>query len=132
MIRDTLAVALFLFVCLIAFITYKNKQDSQMRIDELQEVNNLLESQLGTVISVYEDVVQKTVELHGAQLAIDRQFNKQQEETRRLQSDVQEIKDWADSSLPSSIIGLRQRPAITGSNLYRSLSTGNALRAQSE
>lgn len=37
---------------------------------------------------------------------------------RRLQNDVQGIRDWADQPLPGAVIRMRQRPAITGSASY--------------
>ena len=130
--RNAMTVASIILILLSAFYIYKSRQANQEYIAELQEVNRLLENQIDTVIDIYEGMALQTFELRGTQQAIGSQLTKQQEETRRLQNDVQEIKEWADTALPADIIGLRQRPAITGADLYRSLSTSNAMRTQSE
>tara|TARA_R110000851_G_scaffold333531_1_gene514905 strand:+ start:80091 stop:80513 length:423 start_codon:yes stop_codon:yes gene_type:complete len=53
-----------------------------------------------------------------------------QQEIRRLQNDIEEVREWAKQSLPADIIRLRQRPATTGASGYgQSVSPGSAVRA---
>lgn len=102
------------------------------RVEGLLETQERLEDQLDSVAYLYEQNRRQTLDLLKAQQAVRKSLTEQQQETRRLQSEVQEIKEWADTALPTDIVGLRQRPAITGADFYRSLSSGNTLRAEPE
>ena len=57
-------------------------------------------------------------------LAADLQQNKaavlkQIKKLRQLENENQRYKDWANTPIPAAVIGLQQRPTITGSEHYR-------------
>lgn len=63
-------------------------------------------------------VHQQTQELLQAQQRVQSSLATRQTEIRRLQTDVQKIRDWADQPLPDDIQRLLQHPATTGAAGY--------------
>lgn len=100
---------------------------------------DMINAQSGAITQLIENV-DSVVELNRGQvegiemlLAANSQvqlsLNERQQEIRRLQSDVQEIRIWADQSLPADIVRLRERPAARGAaNYAKPVPTGSALR----
>lgn len=101
------------------------------RVEGLMEIQERLEDQLDSVVYIYEQNRQQTLDLLNAQQAIRKSLTGQQQETRRLQSEVQEIKEWAGGLLPADIVRLRQRPALTGVSAYSErLSSSDTMRVE--
>jgi len=66
-----------------------------------------------------------------AQQHVSRTLSNRTLEIRRLQDDVEEIRQWAGQPLPADVVRLRARPAVTGAHGYReSMPTGGAVRAE--
>lgn len=69
-------------------------------------------------------------ELLLSQSHVQSSLSARQQEIRRLQSDIKEIRDWADQPLPGDIVRLRQRPAARGASGYgQSVPAGGSVRA---
>lgn len=63
-----------------------------------------------------------------SQQQIQQNLSARQNEIRRLQTHVEEIRAWADTTLPFDIVRLRKRPAITGADGFSaSMSTSDTL-----
>lgn len=68
-------------------------------------------------------------ELLMAQGQVQSSLSARQQELRRLQNDVQEIRIWADQSLPADIVRLRQRSTARGAADYgQSVPASGAVR----
>lgn len=66
-----------------------------------------------------------------SQQKVSRTLSSRTLEIRRLQSDVEEIRQWADQPLPDHIVRLRTRRAITGAAGYSAaVPAGGAVRSQ--
>ena len=103
-------------ICGFTFFNENKKQ--KQRIEELQQTEKILKTHLDAITNLNKKNNWKTVELLAAQQAVQLSLSSQRAETRRLQSEVQEIKEWANNALPADIVRLRQRPAITGAGIY--------------
>nr|WP_165972538.1 hypothetical protein [Paracandidimonas soli] len=97
------------------------KQESAIKtaIDKLNQVQLIVEK---------NDVLMSA--MLGVQVEVNSRLSTRQQEIRRLQNDVAEIRQWADQQLPDDIVRMRQRPAATGARAYgQSVPAGSALRA---
>lgn len=69
--------------------------------------------------------------LRNQQAQLQQQLRHRQRTIEDLTHENEELRTWADVSLPDSARRLRQRPAITGAaDYYRHLSSSNALHAE--
>lgn len=83
--------------------------------------------------SSYMEVHYEAQRLAKEQNDIRGSVNRHQQEVRRLQNEVESIKDWADTALPGPIAGMRERPEITGAANYKDhLSARSTVRLKSE
>lgn len=118
-LREYALVGLILLSVSASFVSlYYRSALYEERVDGLLEIQERLEDHLDLVAYIYEQNRQQTLDLLNAQQAIRKSLTGQQQETQRLQNEVQEIKEWADNALPADIIRLRQRSAFTGASAY--------------
>lgn len=131
-LREYALVGLILLSVSASFVSlYYRSTLYEERVEGLLEIQERLEDQLDSVVYIYEQNRQQTLDLLNAQQAIRKSLTGQQQETRRLQSEVQEIKEWADGLLPTDIVRLRQRPALTGASAYSErLSSSDTMRVE--
>lgn len=105
-------------VIVFGFSAYSNNEHQKQRIGELSKINESYESVLSEMVQSQVKAREQTVRLLSTQEGIRVELAHRENEMRRLQTDVQEIKDWADTALPLDIKWLRQRPALTGASAY--------------
>ncbi len=79
-------------------------------------------AQLSTGIQALQDASTQTraqmADLLQAQQRVQATLSTRSAEIRRLQTDVQEIREWADQPLPAGIQRVLQQPATTGAAGY--------------
>jgi len=97
-------------------------QNQQSAIDAV--VDNL-----NTVVGLSEQSRDQMADLLSAQSNVSSVLSARQQEIRRLQNDVAEIRTWADQPLPADIVRMRQRPAARGAGDYgKSMPAGGSVR----
>lgn len=124
-----------LLVCSIVVVMWQQyrRLDLQQQIMDAQtEVNQQLMGALAEVISAQESSAELVTGLLHSQQSIQRGLSARTSEIRRMQSEVSEIRDWADRPLPDAIVRMRNRPDITGAAALNSaVPAGSAVHADS-
>lgn len=82
-----------------------------------EAIQSTLES-LNAVKGLAETSRDQMADLLTAQGQVQSSLSARQQEIRRLQSDVKEIRAWAEQPLPADIVRMRQRPAARGAGDY--------------
>lgn len=113
-----LAALLVCSVFVVMWQQYRQMGLQQRLMDVQTEVNERLISNLDNVVAVQEATADSVIELLQSQQSIQRNLSTRTTEIRRLQSEVSEIRDWADSPLPDAIARLRSRQGIAGATAY--------------
>lgn len=131
-IREYILAGILLLSIIVSFVSLHYRSALyEERVGVLLEIQKRLENQLDLVFYINEQNRQQTLDLLNAQQAVRKSLTAQQEQTRRLQNEVQEIKEWADSALPADIARLRQRPALKGASAYSErLPSSDTVRAE--
>lgn len=91
------------------------------RIGRLNEVINAQNNLISFVESSYERLQSNVAYLITTQEHVREGLYARQTEIARLQTEVAEIRDWANTPLPVDIERLRQRPALSGAASYSEL-----------
>lgn len=104
----------------VMWMQYQQLGTQKNLIQKYSEENESLQQGIDTMVNAYVTNNEKIEQVLMSQQRIQQNLNARQTEIRRLQNDVEEIRIWADVSLPDDIVRLRQRPTITGTKNYSS------------
>jgi len=110
------------FIAVLAAIVWRQHLALQTQAGTLgqtrQELAALSEDNQ-TLTGVINGYGQQLARLAGAQTEIRGALTARTREIGALQRENQQFRDWADTRLPAAVIGLRERPAATGTQAYR-------------
>jgi|SRR5690625_682711 len=123
--------ALLLIMAAISVHQMKKRHSAEMEAADraLERVSAALDEMHNSYMEVHYEAQRLAKEQNDIRGSVSRH----QQEVRRLQNEVESIKDWADTALPYAIASMRERPEITGAANYKDhLSARSTVRLKSE
>jgi LysB family phage lysis regulatory protein len=90
----------------------QNLATTQQTAKQRQTIIKALKTQKDQ-LNTSQQVLAKDLQKNKA--AVLKQLNK----IRKLENENQEVRDWSTKPIPAAVIGLQQRPSITGGEHYR-------------
>lgn len=111
-----------MMVLLVLGMLWGSYQRFQVQKIHLERTEELLLQQKKVVDAFeqeFDKLQQRVSSLLALQAGVRADLVTRQNEIKRLQSDVKEIREWATVDLPSDISRLRERPTISGADAYR-------------
>lgn len=114
----------------VAWLLWGKIEDKNALLASQREAVEDLRRGVEDLLELHQETALQMKSLMLEQKRVATHFASQQTEIRRLQSDVEEVRDWAGQPLPDDIVRLRFRGTITGSSGYGAdVRTGDSLRA---
>ncbi len=118
----SVAAGLLVSALVVMWTQYKRLDTQQQLIEHYQGANSELQAGIATMVDAYADNSQQMQQVLRSQQRIQQNLSARQTEIRRLQSDVEEIRVWADYSLPDAVIRMRRvLPAREGAHIERAV-----------